>query len=171
MSLQENNQPVTFRLQSVFSLSLILFLVVLTTISLDFIRNRVKDTKRLADVKQIQTALALFQSQFDVFPEVTDNDFNGWDTTIEPLGQPQEFLNILEQEKNIDRMPRDPVNSNIYYYRYQKFSANSFGCQKPFYILQIMNFEGEIKDHGFGSCPERNFADEAPNGYTVQVFE
>ncbi len=159
------------RLQRVFTLTLVLFLMVLTLSSLDFIRERVKDTKRLADIKQLQTALALYQSQFNALPEVEDNDFNGWDTTIEPLGQPQEFLNILSEKKIIDRIPRDPVNSQTYFYRYQKFPANSFGCDRPFYILQIINFEGNVHEHGFGACPQRNFADEAPNGYTVQVFE
>ncbi len=161
----------SLRLQRIFSLTLILFLIVLSLISLDFIRNKVKDTKRKADIKQIQTALAVYQSRFGVLPEVEDDDYRGWDATFEPLGQPQEFLNILEREEIIDYVPRDPVNSDIYYYRYRKFPANSFGCREPFYILQIMNFEGNVNDHGFGSCPERNFVDEAPNGYTVQVFE
>ena len=159
------------KLQRIFNLTIILFLIVLSVISLDFIRDKVKDTKRKADIKQIQTALAIYQSKFDVFPNVEDKDFRGWDATFEPLGQPQEFLNILEQEKIIDQIPRDPVNSDIYYYRYQKFPPNSFGCKNSFYILQIMNFEGDVKNHGFGSCSERDFVNEAPNGYTIQVFE
>lgn len=161
----------SLKLQRIFNLSIILFLIVLTAISLDFVRYKVKDTKRKADVKQIQTALAIYQSNFNTLLEVEDDDFLGWDATFEPLGQPQEFLNTLEKEKIIDRVSRDPVNSDIYFYRYQKFPAHSFGCEKPFYILQIINFEGNVDNHGWGSCPERNFVDEAPNGYTIQVFE
>ena len=58
-----------------------------------------------------------------------------------------------------------------YFYRYKKFDAGSFDCRRGFYILQVMNFEGQTDDHGWGSCPGRNFVDEAPNGYTIQVFD
>lgn len=161
----------SLKLQRVFNLTIILFLIVLSVISLDFIRNRVKDTKRRADIKQLQTALAVYQDRFGHFPDVTDKDFRGWDATYEPLGQPQEFLSILEEKKIIDHVPRDPINSEVFFYRYRKFPANTYGCQKPFYVLQIMNLEGNHKDHGYGSCPERNFVNEAPNGYTIQVSE
>ena len=134
-------------------------------------KYKVKDTKRRADVKQVQTALAVYNQKFNQFPEVGDDDFRGWDTTYEPLGQPYEFLNILQENKIIDRVPRDPVNSDIYFYRYKKFPSGSFGCNRGFYILQVMNFEGQTEDHGWGSCPGRNFVDEAPNGYTIQVFD
>ncbi len=161
----------SFKLQRVFVLVIILFLIVLVMVSFDFIRNKVRDTKRKADIKQLQTALAIYQAKFGVFPEVEDDDYNGWDTTYEPAGQPQEFLNILKQKNIIDKIPIDPINSDYFFYRYKRFPAKSFGCRQPFYILQLMNFEGNVKDHGWGSCPERNFVDEAPNGYTVQIFE
>lgn len=159
------------RLQKIFNLSLVLFLAVLSLMSLDLIRNKVRDIKRKADLKQIQTALELYRAKTGYFPLVADKDFQGWDTSYEPPGQEFEFLSVLEKEKTIDRAVKDPINSYIYYYRYKKFPAGSFGCKDAFYVLQIMNFESNIKDHGWGKCPKRNFVDEAPNGYTVQVFE
>lgn len=160
-----------FRLQRIFGLVIVLFVIVLSVISLDLIRNRVKDSRRKADIKQIQTALELYRANHGVFPVVADNDFGGWDTSYEPLGKPQEFLNILQEEKLIDHVPFDPVYSNYYFYRYKKFPAGSFGCKDAFYILQIMNFEAPTDNHGWGECSQRNFVNEAPNGYTVQVFE
>lgn len=165
------NKLANFKLQRVFNLTLILFLVVLSIISFDSIRSKVKDTKRKADLKQLQTALSIYYSQNNSFPEVQDDDFRGWDATFEPKNDKPEFLKILTQKNIIDRTPKDPINSNIYFYRYKKFPANSFGCQQPFYILQLMNFEQTKKDHGVGLCPQRNFVDEAPNGYTIQSFE
>ncbi len=159
------------KMQRMFNLTIILFLIVISVISLEFVRNKAKDTKRLADIKQIQTALDIYQSRFEFFPTVSDNDYGGWDTTFETGDQKMEFINVLMEEKIIDRISRDPVNSRIYNYRYQKFPANSFGCEKPFYILQIMNFENWRENHGWGACPERNFVEEALNGYTIQVFE
>lgn len=136
-----------FKIQRIFNLTLVLFLITLSVIYFDTIRAKIKDTKRKVDIRQLQTALNIYQSIFNSFPEVTDSDFDGWDTTYEPM------------------------NSARYYYRYKKFPRNSFGCKNAFYILQIMNFENNVDNHGWGECPERNFANEAPNGFTVQVFE
>ena len=148
-----------------------MFLITLSIISFDTIRSKIKDIKRKADIKQLQTALSVYQSIFNRFPEVTDPDFSGWDTTYEPLNSEFNFINTLAKADLIDQMPKDPVNSARYYYRYKKFPENSFGCKKAFYILQIMNFENKIDDQGWGGCPERNFINEAPNGFTVQIFE
>ncbi len=159
------------KMQRVFNLSLILFLIILSFIYFDFIRSKIRDVKRKADIRQLQTALSIYQSNFNEFPNVNDFDFQDWDTTFEPLNQEFSFINILEKENIIDQPVKDPINSARFYYRYKKFPANSFGCEQPFYILQIMNFENEIKDHGWGKCPERNFINEAPNGFTIQIFE
>ncbi len=161
----------SLKLQRIFNLTLVLFLIVLVVVSLDVVRTKVKDTKRRADIKQLQTALEMYQARFNKYPDVRDKDIAEWDSSFEPAGQPQQFLSLLEAKKVVDRVPRDPVNNKIYFYRYSKYPAGSYGCSKPFYILQIMNFEGVTDNHGSGQCPERNFAAEAPNGYTVQVFQ
>ena len=160
-----------FRIQKIFNITVVLFLITLSITSFDIIRAKIKDVKRKADIKQLQTALDLYQSIFNTFPEVTDSDFHGWDTTYEPSNSEFSFIDSLAKANLIDQMSKDPVNSARYYYRYKKFPRNSFGCKNPFYILQIMNFENKIKERGWGECPERNFVNEAPNGFTIQIFE
>ncbi|MBU4361003.1 hypothetical protein KKC16_02200 [Patescibacteria group bacterium] len=160
-----------FKIQRIFNLTLVLFLITLSVIYFDTIRAKIKDTKRKVDIRQLQTALNIYQSIFNSFPEVTDSDFDGWDTTYEPMNSEFSFINNLTKNNLISPTPKDPINSARYYYRYKKFPRNSFGCKNAFYILQIMNFENNVDNHGWGECPERNFANEAPNGFTVQVFE
>ena len=158
-------------LQKALNSIVVLSLVVLSFSSIDVVRGRVKDSKRLADIRQIKAALDMYSYRHNAFPNVTDNDINGWDTSFEFDGAGGNFLNILVEENFIDQIPFDPVNSNNFYYRYKKFPAGSFGCARPFYILQAVNFEGDRNDHGWGSCPEKDFVSELPNGYTIQVFD
>ena len=52
-----------------------------------------------------------------------------------------------------------------------RFEKGEYGCERPFAIFQVVNFETLVADNGEGACPERNFVLEAPNGYTIQWFE
>jgi len=165
------NKINNFKIQRVFNMVIVLFIIVLVIISLDFIRNRAKDTKRKVDIRQIKSALDLYHSAHGNFPAVEDGDFSGWDITYDALRPADEFLRILEKEKYINKVPVDPINSDLYYYRYKKFPVKAYGCDRAFYILQAMNLEGDTQEHGWGSCPGRDFVAEAPNGYTIQIFE
>lgn len=150
---------------------LVLVLIGLTISYLDLIQGKVRDIKRRADFRQLQTALAIYQDKFNALPVVFDNDPDGWDNSLESIEYAKEFLSVLKQKQIINQEITDPLNAGSYYYRYKKFPAGAYGCDKPFIVLQINNFEVYTKDHGAGSCPKRDFVSEAPNGYTVQIFE
>ncbi len=152
----------------IFAWFLVLILTIICINYIDGIFSKVRDIKRKIDIKQLETALHVYQNKFNTLPESTDYDFDGWDSSLEPHEHStEEFINILRQEKIIDKKNKDPLNQGNYYYLYQKFPAGSYGCERPFAILQIKNFELNVKDHGSGSCPEKNFTETASNGYTL----
>lgn len=105
MGLAENNRLTTFRLQKVLSISLILFLVVLVIVSLDYVRAKVRDQKRKADIHQIVSALNFYHDRYDRFPSVSGKDWSEWDLSAESVGEEGSFLDVLKKEKLIDHVP------------------------------------------------------------------
>ena len=152
-------------------IAIIGLLSTLAVVALNSARAKSRDAKRVADVKQIQTALEIYHSRFGVYPKTENVNLKGWNTSYEKENSDFDFLKTLSKLEIMQNVPSDPINSYYFYYRYQKFPANSFGCKKPFYILQATSFERNTNENGFGECPRRNFVNEAPNGYTIQVFE
>ncbi|MFH1610660.1 MAG: hypothetical protein ABIA91_02105 [Patescibacteria group bacterium] len=171
MGLAENNRLATFRLQKVLTISLVLFVMILVLVSFDYVKAKVRDQKRKADIHQIMSALNLYHDMHGYFPKVKDRDWSDWDLSKEPLGEEEYFLDVLNKEGFIDYVPKDPINDDYYHYRYVRYPAGKYECKKSFYILQISNFENYGEAQGTGSCPEMNFVDFAENGYTIQGFE
>ena len=161
----------SLKLNKILLLIFVVFLIILLVASFNIIIRKARDTKRMVDVKQIQTALAVYQSEHGFFPESQNEDSLGWDVSFGKNKKEYDFLNILKEDDIIESVIKDPINSDMNFYRYQKFPAGSYGCRKSFYILQIMNFEQSREYSGYGVCPERDFVQEALNGYTLQVFE
>lgn len=135
--------------------------------SFDVIKSKAMDIKRRADLKNVVKALDLYHDKYGRYPEST-NEWQGWDLSIGYNGGQQNFLSVLKTEGFIDREAADPINNVFYHYRYQKYKAGDFGCPTAFYILQATNFELSTKDNGRGECPELNWVESAPNGYTAQ---
>ena len=131
--------------------------------------ERMRDVKRQTDARQIRTVVEMYLTSFDSLP---DNETNyDWDYSYNPETDKVSILFRGLIEKDFITPVFDPMNSEKYYYRYHKFKAGEYGCERNFAIFQIMSFEGKIRDRGQGICPERNFAAESPNGYTIQWFE
>ncbi|MEK7150983.1 MAG: type II secretion system protein [Patescibacteria group bacterium] len=114
---------------------------VLVSIILANIRNvraKARDVKRLANVKQIQTALALYYADFGQYPSGQSDGVNGqgppncggWDcSTVNGVGVWGEVFIPALTSNYISKVPIDPVNvgcadgvlcpgSSNYYYRY-----------------------------------------------------
>jgi len=137
--------------------------------SFDLIVAKTRDVKRRADFKVLTSALDIYYDKHGYYPEGGD-DWRGWNMSYHPEGREAHFLESLKNEKIIDKDVRDPINDQDFYYRYQKYPAGSYGCAHPFYILQILSFGLTTNDIGQGKCPEMDWTELAPNGYTVQVF-
>jgi len=155
------------KLQKSFAIVIVSCVAIIFFASFDDIQAKSRDAKRLSDASDINKALDIYFDKYSNYPDTIDEDYGGWDTTFEPDGQAMVFLPALVQNGILNNYPLDPKNNTVYYYRYQKFPRGSFGCRTDFIVFQVFNFETIQDNHGTGSCPERNFADEAPNGFTI----
>ncbi len=161
----------TSKLQKSFAIVIVACVAILFFSSFDDIQAKARDTRRMAAVSDISRALDLYYDRYGSYPDVLDKDYGDWDTTFEPGGGKVEFISQLLKEGILNSVPRDPINNKVYFYRYKRFAQGSFGCAKSFIIFQVFNFETKQKTHGVGACPDHNFVDDAPNGFTVQKFE
>lgn len=159
------------KLQKSLAMVIVACIAILFFSSFDKIQSKSRDAKRLSDAQEVLRAMELYFDRHGSYPTTDDLDYGGFDTSIEPRGQAPDFMSVLVQDKILSQYPQDPINDEYYYYRYQKFPRGSFGCNRPFVIFQIFNFETPQDSHGGGACPDRNFADEAPNGFTIMKFE
>lgn len=166
--LQQKN---TNKLRTSFGLIISICILVILFLGFDDIRAKVRDVKRTADINEIVKALDVYYDRHGKYPEVTDDDWQGWDNTYETENNSYSFLQILYQENILSNEARDPLNDSNYFYRYKKFPYGSYNCQSEFYVLQIVNYETFQDAHGQGSCPQYNFVEEIPNGYTVMKIE
>lgn len=130
--------------------------------------ERMRDIRRRSDVAQVKKALEYHKFEFNSLP---DNQTDGqWDVSYDAVNGRQALFKEL-QSKGIVSNIFDPKNNSKYYYRYHKFDNGEYGCSGEYAIFQVMNFEGSnLSGHGEGSCPERDFASETPNGYTLQFW-
>jgi len=159
------------KLRKSFALIIVACLTIIFFIAFEDFRAKARDTKRQADLSQIVKALDTYYDRHGSYPEVTDDDWQGWDMTVKPDGSRSDFLPILREEKIILSQFRDPLNNTDYFYRYKKFEFGSYDCLNTYYILQLINFETYQEDHGRGNCPKYNFTEEIPNGYTIMRYE
>lgn len=161
----------TTKLQKSFAIVIVASVAIIFFSSFDDIQAKARDGKRKSDSQDISRALDLYFYRYEKYPEVVDEDFADWDTTFEPKGEPLIFIPQLVEENILNSVPRDPINNSTYFYRYRKFFAGEYGCSRNYIIFQVYNFETLQKDPGSGRCPDYDFAEEVPNGYTIQKFE
>ncbi|PIT90611.1 MAG: hypothetical protein COU22_01185 [Candidatus Komeilibacteria bacterium CG10_big_fil_rev_8_21_14_0_10_41_13] len=150
-------------------LILIVFFLVLSVLYVNKRWEKIRDIRRQADAKSIVKALDFYNIQFGEFPENVDDDGDGWDKTNDQ--EKRTFLNPLVDIGLLPSLVFDPKNDEDYYYRYQKFAAGEFGCKRSFAVFQVSKFESEPKNVGQGECPDLNWIQLAPQGYTWFSYE
>jgi prepilin-type N-terminal cleavage/methylation domain-containing protein len=114
-------------------------------------RAKARDAKRLADMRQIQTALNLFYENNGYYPNITDSDptCGGWDVGF--YGGPSSddvFIPELAASGLI-KPPGDPLSGDCsgdtvdHGYIYYRYPAGSIpGCEAPaFYVLGVADME------------------------------
>jgi len=83
-------------------------------------RAKARDARRIGDLHNVQNALELYYANNGTYPTGTYNSPTEWDT----------FAGILINANiGVHRIPKDPLDNNTYYYRYE---ANSDGTN---YVL------------------------------------
>ncbi len=158
------------RMQKLVAVVFVFCMTIIFLSGFDIIKAKARDIKRRADIKILTQSLNLYYDRYGKYPNSAE-DWDGWDLSMSYGGGNAEFIKNLKEEGFIDREIKDPVNNEAYHYSYQKFNAGDYGCKKSFYILQVSNFELSSRDKGRGECPELDWADFAPNGFTVQDFD
>jgi general secretion pathway protein G len=116
-----------------------------------------RDSRRLADVKAISSAVEQFYLDTGQWPVA---DGSGWDKSHDAS-----FISELTNKGYLRETPKDPVNDNTYHYRYYVYNQGKYGCigSSKFYVLGVRQFESDdfaTKNPGFFKCASRNWSSD-----------
>jgi len=134
-------------------ISIIGLLASIVLIALKDTRQKGNDARRVADMKQLVTALNLYYDDNNAYPPINgpSSGAGGWNVSYNPG-----FLQELVNGKLISTNPKDPinlysggslfVNEGRYYYAYYNYpaaSAANYGCpfKTDFAVLAITTLE------------------------------
>lgn len=136
-------------------------------VSLGRVRTRARDARRLADMRQILSALELYYDANNRYPSISaDGCCDGWDQGP-CAGNP--FIGALVTAKFISVVPEDPKGgsgTSCYGYNYYRYSAGYAGCDSSrgaFMVLGVRDMETSGRPHPDSPgwrCPNRNWQNE-----------
>ncbi|MFA4880684.1 MAG: type II secretion system protein [Candidatus Doudnabacteria bacterium] len=143
-------------------IAIIGLLATIVTVSVNNARKKARDTQRLAAMKQLITALALYYDQYGLYPSSDYQGCGGWDTPGDG-----DFISPLRTAGLLSQEVRDPTNNyNCGNYRYYRYPAGSYGCDASrgaFYVLGVVDIETSGNPHPNSpgwSCSGRNWQSE-----------
>ena len=135
-------------------------------VSLQGVRAKARDARRLSDMRQILLALQLYYDQYERYPSISaDGCCDGWDQG--PCGT-DPFIGALTTEGLI-QTPTDPSGGSgtgCYGYNYYRYGAGSYGCnasQGAYFVLGVRDMETSGRPHPDSpgwNCPSRNWQNE-----------
>ncbi len=127
--------------------------------SLNSSRAKSRDTIRMSDMKQIETALQLYYADNNKYPEESHNGcYDGWETSCDAAGN---FIDVLRTGGYIPKVSLDPKNNSSYFYAYYNYPAGSNGCASAHAVLAIKNFESPNPSSGVNAkCSLRDWGTE-----------
>lgn len=149
-------------------ISIIGLLSSITLASLNSAREKARNARRLADMRQVQTALDFYYDAFGSYPNSDYQGNGGWDTSGTPISSPS-FLTPLVSNGFLPMHVFDPKTNDDYgnyvYFRYPAGGggANCDLLRGGFYVLGIRDMEGSGNPHKNSpgwSCPGRNWQSE-----------
>lgn len=136
-------------------------------------QKKARDTKRIADMNTIVSALNAYKREKGDFPpEVTGNSLISWETSIDTTNS-LGFLGSLKPY--LANVPLDPKNDVSYYYAYRYYENGSASCMdenrdSPFVILAVKKME--IDDNKFierASCDRYNWSSRFD--YSIKIMK
>ena len=146
-------------------ISIIGLLATIVLVSVNSVRKKARDARRLSDMHQIRIALDMYyNNNNDNYPN--ENSSNGsWEHSYEDGG---DFIDFLKDQGYMSKVPVDPVNTSAsgQYYSYYLYSAGSNGCDSSrgeFFVLGARDMETSGRPHPQSSgwrCPGRNWQGE-----------
>lgn len=135
--------------------------VVLASISSS--REKARDTKRLADMRQVQIALELYYNSVTPsrYPSSGGGPCGGWDSPGDGT-----FTTALVDGGYLPGHLRDPItNDDCGNYAYYRYNAGSYGCTagRAYFVLGIRDLETSSRPHPSSpgwACPTRDWQNE-----------
>ncbi|EKD76564.1 MAG: hypothetical protein ACD_43C00058G0002 [uncultured bacterium] len=118
MKARKTNQGFTL-IELLIVIAIIGLLATLAIVSLSTAQQKARDAKRIADLKQIQNAVELYNSEHNgAYPIASAAANNIWAGTAAPA-----FAFALNPY--LTNMPQDPTNDGTYYYAYGSTSTGT----------------------------------------------
>jgi prepilin-type N-terminal cleavage/methylation domain-containing protein len=152
-------------------IAIIGLLATIVLVSLNAAREKARDVKRLSDMRQIQTALALYYDTNGEYPVSDYHGCGGWDTPGDG-----DFINALTTGGFLNADLKDPKSDgDCGNYRYYRYSAGDYGCdvnRGNYFVLGVVDMErtGNPYPGSPGwSCSDRNWQGEME--WVVGSFE
>lgn len=150
---KKNNYGFTL-IELLVVISIIGFLVSAAVVAINNARAKSRDAKRIADITAIQKALEMYYDKHLTYPSTgsyNENTGSGvcalWDCSTDDLDSDGKyFLDVLEDEGFLPKVPVDPINNSVYRYRYYYYPSGTYGasCPAPGYILRVDKLETPI---------------------------
>jgi prepilin-type N-terminal cleavage/methylation domain-containing protein len=143
-------------------IAIISLLATLGIAALNNARKSARDTKRLAGLRQLVTALELYYDTYQSYPTTSSYGegtsvtgcTGGWDCShINQDGDANgDFMEFLVSSGIMTQTPDDPLypdgsdpNSNSHHYKYYAWPASSTGivynCERPYYVFVVYGLE------------------------------
>lgn len=152
-------------------ISIIALLSSVILASLSTARRSARDAQRMSELSEMQTALELYYSDHQEYPDGDDAGEGSWDTPGNGT-----FIAPLVDGRYLGGHLQDPViNDAAGNLRYYRFPAGTAGCDASrgaFYVLGVADMETSNGSHPLSpgwSCPSRDFQDEME--YVFGKFE
>lgn len=174
LSNEKKNAFTLIELLVVISIIGIMSTVAMT--SLNGVRKKARDARRLSDMKQIINALELYKSRYGTYPGNSDSSgtvppgdsCGGWDVGYNGgEGSGDQFIQPLVTAGIMTPVPGDPKGTGCYTaYRYYRYGAGTSGCnvnEGAFYVLGVEDMETSGRPYPGSpgwSCPSRNWQNE-----------
>jgi general secretion pathway protein G len=142
----------------------ILILAVLAGVLVPRVSNRLasaRDARRMQDITAIRDSIEQFYLDKGTYPAATPNAAaGGWDVSNDG-----DLIPELVRGGYIKDVPKDPMNTDTYNYRYYVYTKASYGCVGPssYYVLGIKTFETDdfkTKNTGYFKCTGRDWNTE-----------
>lgn len=134
----KNNKAGFTLIELLVVISIIALLSAIVITPINEARTEATDTRRLTDLKAVQTALALYYDTHGSYPNTSGNSCDG---------DFDDALADLVAEGYISEIPNDPVNAEPLCYKYRIDPAstdNVCGTQDPAYQLYFTSEQKEF---------------------------
>jgi prepilin-type N-terminal cleavage/methylation domain-containing protein len=152
-------------------ISIIALLSTVVLASLSTARRSARDAQRMSELREMQTALELYYSDFQRYPDGDGAGDGSWDTPGNGT-----FISALVDGRYLGGHLHDPlVNDSAGNLRYYRFAAGTADCpfaSGAFYVLGVADMETSDGAHTLSpgwTCPDRDFGEEME--FVIGKFE